>query len=47
MLQPCSLFTHATLDIFEFGQDFKSEAISLASGSISTIHEVTKGQNQT
>lgn len=40
-----SLFTHAALDIFEFGQDVEGEAISLASGSISAIHEVTKGQN--
>ena len=47
MLQHLSLFTHTALDIFEFGQDVQAETISLASGSVSTIHEVTKGQNQT
>lgn len=47
MFQHLSLFTHTALDIFEFGQDVKAETISLASGSVSTIHEVTKGQNQT
>lgn len=47
MFQHLSLSTHTALDIFEFGQDVKAETISLASGSVSTIHEVTKGQNQT
>lgn len=42
-----SLFTHAALDIFEFGQDVEGKAISLASGPIATIHEVTKSQDQT
>lgn len=40
-------YTHTALYIFEFWQDIKSETISLASGSISTIHEIPKGKNQT
>lgn len=46
-LARCLFHTHAALNVFELGQDVKAEAISLASGSIATIHEVTKGQNQT
>lgn len=41
------LFTHTALDIFEFGKDVKTEAISLASCPISSIHKVAKSQHQT
>lgn len=40
-------FTHTALHIFKFGQDIKGEAVGLASGPISAIHEVSESQNQT
>lgn len=42
-----SLFTHTTLHILQFGQDVQREAVSLASGPVPSVHEVSKSQDQT
>lgn len=38
---------YIALYILEFGQNVEAETISLTSGSVSTIHKVSKSQNQT
>lgn len=43
----CHSFSYIALHILEFGQDVEAETISLTSGSISTVHKVSKSQNQT
>lgn len=38
---------YAAFNVLELGQDVQRKAVRLSSGSIPSIHEVSKSQNQT
>lgn len=40
-------FSYVALHILQLWQDVQAETVSLAAGSVSTVHEVSKSQNET
>lgn len=41
-----AIATYGALDIFDLGEDVEVEAVCLASGAVSSVHEITEGQNE-